>query len=153
VFPPFLFGGNTMTTNQHLCLNGSGYLRDVIQEKGRTIARINIITHLDLRNSLQDNIWIDCFVQDKALQLHFCRLTKFLQDGHAVLIRFKAEYGKFVTAYSGLTSDDPENIVHLKGRLLALESGYLDGKKMFSSMKTTWRRRFSFAIRTIVRAA
>jgi hypothetical protein len=153
VFPPFLFGGNTMTIEQHLCLNGSGYLHEVVQEKGTTIARINIVTHFGLRTSLQDNIWMDCLIQDKILQSHFCSFTQFLQNGHAVLIRFKAEYSKFVTAHSGLSSEDPENIVHLKGRLLTLESSYLDGKKVFSATKTAWQRYLGFAIRTIARAA
>ncbi len=117
-----------MRLNHFLCLSGCGYLREVITEKCKVIARIKAITHYGLRNKHgYDEVWINCEVTNIKQQARLYELWNSVRAGADVIVTFKSKYGAFINAHSGLTPEDPNNIVTLQGTLWLLEDSYVHG--------------------------
>jgi hypothetical protein len=115
-----------------LCLNGSGYLQEVVESGDHVIARIKCITHFDMKALNQDDVFIDCVVKDETLRACFRQFHRFAQKRHAVLLVFSAEYCRLVKAQAGDVTEAVAQTLFLQGKLLAVERFFLDGQQIFS---------------------
>lgn len=116
-----------MNFEPFFCLSGYGYLDSIIQSGGKFIAKIKVLTHPDTSIPRQDDVWIECEVNNATYQLRLTNLLRLVQTGQSVLIQFIAEYCAFRCAYSGQMLDDPSHIIILHGKLHLMKSCYING--------------------------
>lgn len=109
-----------MNGELNFCLSGCGYLKDIITEEGRFVARIKVV-HL---SPSKDEIWIDAEVEEHDKQVLLTRYLSKVRAGKNVLLSFEVEYRTLINVFSGCTSDDPDNIVTIGGELNTLRRCY-----------------------------
>lgn len=116
-----------MSKGSIFTLSGTGYLNNVIHSNGNTIARINVINRFGSSNHASDDIWIDCQVKLNNLLPYITELESNLKFGKTVILRFNVKYSSFDFCHSGISKDDPNNILQLQGNLLSIDECFIDG--------------------------
>lgn len=117
--------------NLRFCLSGCGYLQKVWQDSPDCrLARIKMVHPFDLKNNHEEEIIIDCETDEVILRVQLDFFTRFLNIGENVLLKFQAEYKRFKGTYSGQTDDDPNQIILLQSKLLAIEECYVNGERI-----------------------
>ena len=110
-----------------LTLSGYGYLHGIITNGNQTMARLKAVTHFNPSHEGQEDVWIECQVTDRKQLAYLNCLLNSVHAGEKVMVTFEAEYTAFINAYSGQTAEDPNQIVTLQGKLLALGDSYING--------------------------
>jgi hypothetical protein len=101
--------------------NGYGYLKNIIYDEDKYIAKINAIDE-----SLSDDIWLECEIQG-LIQEQLFNLLNEVKKGHSVIVTFNAAYRRFMSAICCIDPSDPEHILILRCKLLSLRACYVDG--------------------------
>lgn len=125
----FFTGGNAMFINSGFCLSGTGYLYDILHKNEDVYARINVINPFNSASHHSDEVWIDCVVNDDHLLHLILGLKNHLRMQKIIVIQFDAEYSSFDYCHSGITDEDPDHIVHLKGRLQNVREYLINGNR------------------------
>jgi hypothetical protein len=108
-----------MTHNQGLYLNGQGYLHAVKLYDHQWFVEICRIELWGGKPQKSEALWLNCSVDD-TLAENLLDYAKALQKGQTIIIQFKAQYQGVVALYSGLTDDDPAQIVMFKAKLVEI---------------------------------
>lgn len=109
-----------------LRLSGYGYLRCITQREKKMVAQIKTVTHFNPSNQGNDEIWLDCEVTNLEHIIYLSALKNSVLTGDKVMITFEADCNTFINAYSG-QEGDPNNIITLEGKLLTIDSWYING--------------------------
>ena len=116
-----------MPINALFNFNGIGYLHDVIRKDDNVYAKINVIHRFNAGAQHSDDIWIHCLVKGDDLLRLMVELKNNLCKQKAVILHFDIQYLGFDYCQNGITEEDPNNIVPLKGRLQRVEKCYING--------------------------
>lgn len=136
----------------HFCLTGYGFLESTTLLNGQLSARLRVLllpqyedntTHqsqpahpswlkgildeLSLHDSVQDELILDCVIDDREFVSIVHHLEKARQVGHKIMMSFRAGYTQFGFHHVGQTKSDPKHMVNLKGKLLNLHGWFKDG--------------------------
>ncbi len=116
-----------MNTKHLFCLSGWGYLQDIVEKSGKFIAVISMLTHSGSSQLDNDDVQLDCEVNNEA---HKACLKSFLdlkRAGKCVMLNFLAEYSSFINVFSGQAPDDPKHMITLQTKLRLLKSCSING--------------------------
>lgn len=124
-----------MKSEYLLTLSGSGYLQDIFKKGSNVTARIKTITCYDVNNQSQDDIWINCKVDNLS---HFCLLNQYMnlvREGNIIIITYQIKYSTIGTVFSGITPEDNSNqILTVYGKLISLGDSFINGSRLSTNM-------------------
>jgi hypothetical protein len=107
--------------NQGLYLNGHGYLHAVKFHDNQWYAEICRIELMCGKPQGCEALWLNCDVVDTLVE-KLPAYVKLLQQGLTIRLHFKAQYHGVVALYSGLTDNDPAQMVTFKATLVEIAS-------------------------------
>jgi hypothetical protein len=124
-----------MESEYLLTLSGSGYLHDIFKKGSDVTARIKTITCYDIYNDSQDDVWINCRVDNLS---HFCLLNQYInlvREGNSIIITYQVKYSTIGTVFSGVTPEDNSNqILTVYGKLISLGDCFINGSRLSTNM-------------------
>lgn len=109
-----------MSKNQSLYLNGYGYLDNIELRDQKWTVEICRIELFGGNPRASESLHLNCDVEESLGKL-MPEYVNALLKGQTVIIQFKAQYQGVVALYSGLTADDPTQMVMFKAKLLEIE--------------------------------
>lgn len=121
-----------MIKNVIFSLNGIGYLHDLIRKNDELYGRINVINKFNINAQRTDDVWIDVLIKEDFLPI-MNELKSHLNFQRTVILHFSAEYDGFDYCQTGLSDEDPGNMVHIQGKLQCIMDYFIDGISQKSS--------------------
>jgi hypothetical protein len=118
---------NVMFENLNFNLKGTGYLCDIIHQDNSYAAKINVIHRFNSGVKHSDDIWINCIVDDERLLHVISALKRSLDTRKTIIMEFEMQYISFDQSHLGITEEDPNKIIFLKGRLIDIGKYTIDG--------------------------
>ncbi|HVV67981.1 MAG TPA: hypothetical protein VHE99_02935 [Gammaproteobacteria bacterium] len=104
------------------CLSGYGYWIDSKKSLEGTLIKIRVLS------GTADDIELECVVDASHLVM-LENLKQQWRVGEYVVMYFTAHYLHLSNCQSGLTAQDPKQMVQLKGKLISLRCWLQDGEK------------------------
>lgn len=115
-----------MKNSFHFCLSGYGYLEGFRHHQGKIAARVRVL-QLPLEDA-DDEVVVNGEIDLPALLARLQRLERQRLAGHTVMIAFRVIYSRFGCCFAGMTPEDPEHMLELYGKLVAVKACYQDGE-------------------------
>ena len=82
-------------------------------------------------NPSSEEVILDCVVKGNLRLLETLNLIyQTWRKKHRVLLQFTCQYRHFGYCYSGLTVEDPKNLLTLRAELISVGEWYCDGQRM-----------------------
>jgi hypothetical protein len=117
-----------MFNNAIFCLNGIGYLHDVIHASNQVIARINVINKFNSNDEhTPQDIWIDCSTKEDRLIRLLNNLQCSLSKQKTIILGFSAAYSGISNEITGTDTDLSHAELSLEGILQDISKLYIDG--------------------------
>ena len=112
---------NQKIGNRSLYFGTSGYLNDLVEKDGESIAKICRVQTLDKSNR-DELIWFNCRITDDAERLVIRELKALVDNGAEIEVDFLGVYRGVEEFQCCLTNEDPHHILTLNvdfGKLLS----------------------------------
>jgi hypothetical protein len=121
--------------NLMLYLSGFGYLEKITRNNHQCIARIKTITDSASSNNAQDEVWIECVVDNTSQhEALFTRLEPLLSTD-IILLHYKAHYQTLNAFFHSQDTQDPNHLICLQAKLISAQRCYLNGQSLKSANK------------------
>lgn len=103
--------------------HGMGFLSDVSCKEGQWYAQIKVITYFDAdQKPCCDNVLLNCSVNRTEVQVLLRQFWSPIDDPQRFLVDFDIACGEVEACFPGITAEDPDLMIHVKGELLAINS-------------------------------
>jgi hypothetical protein len=107
---------------------GFAYIRDIIRYSDYLLCRMTVF-HSGDESEQQDEVWLNCKIEDKALLQLFAQLECDFHIGNAILLQFSAEYIGFESAQFDQDRNYQNHLLNFKAKLVTVESYFVNGHK------------------------
>jgi hypothetical protein len=118
---------NVMKANQAFCLSGVGYVQKIKRGDNYFTVQIKAVTDFDASRVGNDEVWIDCIVENTHSQVELFELLETMLATNVILIQYKALYEKFNDTYFQQHVANPGQIVFLRTTLDSVKKCYVNG--------------------------
>lgn len=110
-----------------LSLTGFGYLQEFVRFNGDILARIYCLPAHENNANHNEAIILNCLVNDFLLKAKLGNCGSHLENGSAILLKFTANYLETTSFQTCVTKDDPDHIINIAAKLVAIDKVYIDG--------------------------
>ena len=118
------------------CISGWASFDRCVLGVGERYINIHLRLLTDARhNPSSEEVILDCIVGNDLKLLETLNLMyQTWRENHHILLQFTCQYRHFGYCYSGLTPEDPKNLLTLHAKLISVGEWYCDGQRVTGAM-------------------